>query len=130
MVCKTTPSTMQKSDKKWNPLLNVKTLLFCFVIIILSYFKTSIFCLILLVLNGNALTNLMEMKINIINVYTLKYIYIQKSPYWFDIRYWKSLSVRQKFCHDMAIMLIDAYNIKNGRCDWIFLLSTVRSLYF
>ena len=52
---------------------------FCFVIIILSYFKTSIFCLILLVLNGNALTNLMEMKINIINVYTLIYIYIYKS---------------------------------------------------
>ena len=25
MVCKTTPSTIQKSDKKLNPLLNVKT---------------------------------------------------------------------------------------------------------
>ena len=48
-----------------------------------------------------------------------------KSSYWFDIRHWKSLSVRRKFCYSTKCLILYHFVM----CTWCCFTNHFRRLY-
>ena len=49
---------------------------------------------------------------------------IVKSPYWFDIRHWKNLLVRRKFCHSAKRLILYHFVL----CTWCCFTNHFRRL--
>ena len=50
---------------------------------------------------------------------------IVKSPYWFDIRHWKSIFVRRKCCHSTKSLILYHFAL----CTWCYCTTHFRRLY-
>jgi len=61
--------------------------------------------------------------IDIFNAYTFKSTIFYQ--YWFDIRHWKSCSVRRKFCHSTRCLILYHFVL----CTWCCFTNHFRHLY-